>query len=102
MITATAWGGYGLSKGIKNMCNCRQELEEKLTERLIKEAPNSTNHRVILMGYAMVLTDKGCVQKAYMPYETSELAPLKKGGSKPKKTTGNMFFSYCPFCGEKA
>ena len=83
------------------MCNCHAELNKKLTDMFAAKAPSSKDHKVELKGYGIVLTDKGCIERGYMPYETYCLEPLKKGGSKPKKTTGNMFFSYCPFCGEK-
>ena len=36
-----------------------------------------------------------------MEYEEFAYVPIKKGGEKPKKQRGNMFFSFCPFCGEK-
>ena len=84
------------------MCNCKEELEKKLTDHQIKSTPISKGHKVALKGYGIVLTDSGCRYRGFMEYEVFELAPLKKGGHKPKKTRGNMFFSYCPFCGKKA
>ena len=83
-------------------CTCRKDFEAKLTERYIAAEPTATQHKVTLQGYALAITEgSGIVQRSYMPYETFAYVPLKKGGMKPKKTTGNMFFSYCPFCGEK-
>jgi len=83
-------------------CNCKTELESKLTDSFKAKEPNASAHKVELMGYGLVVTDTSLVSKAFMEYETFALMPLKKGGSKPKKTTGNMFFSYCPFCGVEA
>lgn len=82
-------------------CNCKKEIETNLRLRLEDTEPNSTGHKVQLMGYGLVLTENKFVSRPFMEYETFAFVPLKKGGSKPKKTTGNMFFSYCPFCGEK-
>lgn len=83
------------------MCNCREEINAKITKMFIESTPKSKEHKASLLGYGIRLTDKGCVEQGYMPYETYALVPLAKGGNKPKKSTGNMFFSYCPFCGEK-
>ena len=83
-------------------CDCQNKINGMLTERFKKDEPAATDHKVKLQGYAIVLTDSGCVTKPFMEYETFANVPLKKGGTKPKKTTGNMVFSYCPFCGVKA
>lgn len=83
------------------MCDCRKRIEEKLLEREVAEHPAATGHKVTLQGYAVCFGENAS-WRAYMPYEAFAQVPLKKGGSKPKKTIGNMFFSYCPFCGVKA
>lgn len=84
-------------------CNCKQELETKLTDRFKSATPKAADHKVKLIGFGIVLGgDNGCTERGYMEYETYALTPLAKGGSKPKKTTGNMFFSFCPFCGVAA
>lgn len=82
-------------------CTCKTDLEAKLTERYVSMEPTATGHKVELQGYGIALTETGCEVKGFMQYETFANVPLKKGGSKPKKTTGNMFFSYCPFCGKE-
>lgn len=83
------------------MCDCRKDLEQKLTERYQAQEPTARDHKVTLQGYGLTLTGNKFMERGYMPYETFAYVPLKKGGEKPKKTTGSMFFSFCPFCGEK-
>lgn len=82
------------------MCDCRKDLETKLTERYQTQEPAARDHKVKLQGYGVVLAGNQFAERGYMPYETFALVSLKKGGEKPKKTTGSMFFSFCPFCGE--
>ena len=82
-------------------CNCRTEIEEKLLNHFKTNEPAATEHKVKLQGYAYCFGEKGTSVRAFMPYETFAQVPMRKGGAKPKKTTGNMFFSHCPFCGEK-
>lgn len=83
------------------MCDCRKDLEQKLTERYQAQEPTARDHKVTLRGYGFVLEGNKFTERGCMTYETFALVPLKKGGEKPKKTKGNMFFSFCPFCGEK-
>lgn len=83
------------------MCNCKSELEEKLTTRFKDATPDARAHKVTLQGYGFAIKDKTMYLQPYMTYQGFSYVPLKKGGEKPKKVTGNMFFSYCPFCGVK-
>ena len=83
-------------------CNCQKELEVKLTERFKENVPDARDHKVRLQGYGFVVGKEAIVARGYMPYRASATHPLKKGGEKEKSTVGNMFFSYCPFCGLKA
>ena len=83
------------------MCDCKKQLEAQLTERFKAQAPTAREHRVRLQGFGVVIQGNTMVEKGYMPYQTFAYAPLKKGGEKPQKTTGSMFFSFCPWCGEK-
>lgn len=82
-------------------CDCRREIEAKLTERFKEVAPDATGHHVALQGYGFAIIDNVLTMKPYMPYTTAAEFPLKKGGTKFKKQTGNMVFSFCPFCGTK-
>lgn len=83
------------------MCNCKTEIEQKLTERYQAAEPSGREHKVRLQGFGLVVGGGTLTQRPYMEYETFAYVPLKKGGEKPKKQRGNMFFSFCPFCGEK-
>lgn len=86
------------------MCNCRSDIEAKLAERFKNEQPAATGHRAELMGYAIGLGNQsmsmylvGC-----MPIELTAEFPLKGGVLRKRKTTKqSMFFTFCPFCGEK-
>lgn len=81
-------------------CTCRKDIEQKLTERFISLAPEATDHKVTLSGYALIL-GSALESKAYMPMELTATFPLKKGGTKSKVQKQNMVFSFCPFCGQK-
>lgn len=80
-------------------CNCKTDLEAKLTERFKEATPDARDHKVTLQGYGFGIRDNTMVMQPYMNYEGFSYVPLKKGGEKPKKVTGSMIFSYCPFCG---
>ena len=83
------------------MCKCKTDIEQKLTERYQAAEPSGREHKVRLQGFGLVVGDGTIKQRPYMEYEAFAYVPLKKGGEKPKKQRGNMFFSFCPFCGEK-
>ena len=83
------------------MCDCKKQLEAQLTERFKAQAPTAREHRVRLQGFGVAIQGNTMVEKGYMPYQTFAYVPLKKGGEKPQKATGSMFFSFCPWCGEK-
>ena len=82
------------------MCDCRETIESKLLARFKEQTPDAQNHDASLKGYGFVLGasmhEVGC-----MPIWLTADRPLKRGGYKPKTDRMNMFFTYCPFCGEK-
>lgn len=86
------------------MCKCRSEIEAKLTEHFKEKQPAATAHRAVLMGYALGIGAEslsmytvGC-----MPIELTAKYPMKGGTLQKQKTTKqSMFFTFCPFCGEK-
>lgn len=80
-------------------CNCKTELEAKLTERFKAQTPDSRDHKVKLEGYGFGIINNTMILQPYMTYEAFSYVPLKNGGEKPKKMKGNMMFSFCPFCG---
>ena len=83
------------------MCKCRSEIESNLLSRHKESAPDSRFHTAELKGYGFILSDSGMKEVGQMPIELTSEAPLKKGGFKPKKERMSMFFTFCPFCGEK-
>ncbi len=83
------------------MCRCREDIEAKLLDRHKNNSPDSRFHTAELRGYGFVLTDAGMREVGQMPIELTSEAPLKKGGFKLKKESMSMFFTFCPFCGEK-
>lgn len=83
------------------MCNCRTDIEAKLLERYREQFPEARNHAIGLDGYVFGVTESlDMFMRPSLQYRGSAIHPLKKGGEKQKKITGNMVASYCPFCGE--
>jgi hypothetical protein len=83
------------------MCNCKKDIESRLLARFKEQSHEATDHYVELQGYGLAIIDNTLKSMPYMPFKTSAKFPLKKGGSKQKSQSSNMFFNYCPFCGEK-
>lgn len=79
-------------------CDCKKDIEVKLTDRFIQKTPEATGHKVALQGYALIFGDK-LTQKGCMQMNVTAIYPLKKGGTKEKTEKQNMIFTYCPFCG---
>jgi hypothetical protein len=84
------------------MCTCRKDLEAKLTERFKQQSPEANGHAVSLQGYGYTMSGNSMAERGYMPAEATAQYPVKKTGDfKAKTIRQNMFFSFCPFCGEK-
>lgn len=83
-------------------CNCKKDIEAQLLERLKEETPTGVDQAVSLSGYGFVLGDNTITHRPYAVAHRSAMLP-KKGseGWRQKRSTVNMFFSYCPFCGEQ-
>ena len=73
------------------MCNCEKELEEKL----LKHKPNMEKVEHPTMAYGM----EGIIY--YTPYELKKDTVTKTGKKRVLKETVNVFWKYCPYCGEK-
>lgn len=86
---------------MKMSCDCKKNLEAKLLERFKEQQSAATNHEATLQGYGLVVDDNKMVSRGYMPVQLSASYPVKKGGSRVKKSEMSMFFSFCPFCGVK-
>ncbi|MFD2755693.1 hypothetical protein [Comamonas terrae] len=83
------------------MCQCRQDIEQKLTEHYAAKLPHSREVDAKLTGYAITL-GTGLGIKPYMAAEIRHTVTIKKTGADKRKTEKvNMYFSHCPFCGEK-
>lgn len=82
-------------------CTCKSDIEAKLLDKFKAEVAAGSSHRVELNGYGIVLTDKGMELRPYTIAERSVVVPKRAGGETTKKSTVNMFFNFCPFCGAK-
>lgn len=83
------------------MCDCKTRIEKELIEHFRGLHPQAANARAELMGYGLLIEGAQLVRRGYMPVECAADFPLKKGGTKRRVIKQHMFFSYCPFCGEK-
>lgn len=83
------------------MCDCRDEIEKKIVENYSIQHPEATEIKSSLKGYGFGMRGDRIIARPLMPFEITASLPLKKGGRKNKKISGSMFFSFCPFCGEK-
>ena len=80
-------------------CNCKHDIETRLTERFKEQAPEARSHAVKLTGYGLMLEGNTLKSKPHMPIELRAIHPLKKGGEKEKTEKSFMVFNFCPFCG---
>lgn len=85
------------------MCNCRENTEKRLVERVRGQIPSeATGLSVSLEGYALLFGGSdGVTMKNCMPVKIQYSAPNRKGDIKLKKESINMIGNYCMFCGEK-
>lgn len=80
-------------------CNCKADLEAKLTERFVKGLPEATEHKVELQGYGFAMVGNSLKVMPHTTAHGTALHTLKKGGTKLKTVKQTMAFSFCPFCG---
>jgi hypothetical protein len=83
-------------------CECKTELEEKLTERFKEIQPTGRDHKVELQGYGFGMLGDTLVIQGFMEAKASAGYTTKAGAEKWRTVRQNMMFSYCPFCGKKA
>lgn len=83
-------------------CNCKEELEAKLTARFKEQEPGATDHGAELQGYGFSMSGSAMTVRGFMDVKQSAMFTPKSGIPKLKKTSLSMFFSYCLFCGVKA
>lgn len=84
------------------MCNCKQDIETRLTARVAEQKPQVQNIRVALGGYTFPISDTLGLMPARptLPIEVRFQAPKKAGGLKDVKESISMAANFCPFCGE--
>ena len=82
-------------------CNCKKELEEKLTQNFKNANPEAVEHGSVIDGYGFLFVANGMEQRGFMEVKSTANFPLKNGNMKVKTLKQSMFFSYCPFCGIK-
>ena len=82
------------------MCDCKDNIEDKLLEIFKQNQPAATNHSIKLMSYTLILGNQ-LAQLGFMEAEQTANFSLKKGGEKQRKAKINIIFTYCPFCGDK-
>jgi hypothetical protein len=83
------------------MCDCKKSIEKRILDKFKEQYPGD-DHRVELAGDGLVMIELDMKQKGYMPIEASYMHTFKNGSTKRKSIRQNMFFNYCPFCGEKS
>lgn len=81
-------------------CDCKTDIEAKLLEQLKGETPTGSAHAVSLSNYGFVLLENRMTIRPYTVVNTSVTMPKKAGGFTQKRSTMNMFFSFCPYCGK--
>lgn len=82
-------------------CNCKKELEAKLTERHASQYPEAKNHKAQLGSYGMAIVNNHMDIRGISPVTfTADQLVKKSGAYKPKKISSSMFWSFCPFCGK--
>lgn len=83
------------------MCECRADIEKRLADHYAPKLPDSRQVEAKLTGYAITI-GAGLSIRPYMPAEIRHTVTVKKTGADKRKVEKvNMYFSHCPFCGEK-
>lgn len=74
------------------MCNCISELESQVFDKFIVDHPNPAVKPISSFFENSTLTTP---REMFAPVEIEFLH-----GKRKQKRLTNVFFSYCPFCGE--
>ena len=82
-------------------CTCKADIEAKLLDAFKAEVPTAVDHSVELKGYLFAIEGNTMVIRPSTTVERFAKVPAKSGGTKSKRSTLNMVFSFCPFCGAK-
>lgn len=84
------------------MCDCKTLIEGKMLEMFVDGKPDGAEHEIKLEGYGFCLNRESnqIELKPFMPAVGCYTHTFKNGNKKKKKVEQNIFFNYCPFCGE--
>ena len=82
-------------------CDCKKDIESKLTDRFKEQSPAATDHSVTLEGYGLTTSGNTMKVMGCMPVKQSANFTSKSGVPKLRTTSISMLFSFCPFCGVK-
>lgn len=81
------------------MCDCIERIEKMLNEKMIEQHPGTLiTEEVELQSKALMLLPTG-LPSQYQMY-SSATGRFVQGKGK-RKFDVNMYYTYCPFCGEK-
>jgi hypothetical protein len=85
----------------KTGCDCIDKLEKKFGDHITNEL-NNRFKAVQIIEYGFVNKSLIPAGQIYVEME-AKYSFIKKDGnlSNPKKKTVNVFFTFCPFCGQK-
>lgn len=77
------------------MCDCIKRVEKMLNERMVKENPGCKIIEGVQLTNAAIMFHTGKSQLF------SPALGKYAQGERTRKYAPNMYYSYCPFCGEK-
>ena len=80
------------------MCDCITEIEKKLKEHFDEEVKIEDYERPEMEGKTLVL--KGSSNSMVLQMSTNAVAKYQRG-KQHKKWERYIYFTFCPFCGEK-
>lgn len=81
-------------------CNCIEDIKARLKEKLSKEKEYEGKDINLTIGNTCWLFDGGG-KRMYSEVEISYPYVTKTGKDRVKKSSVNITYSYCPFCGKK-
>lgn len=84
------------------MCNCKQEMEQKLAAAFMATLPTgSQNLTAELGGFGLLMgADQNLEHKNQAEVQFTYRLPAQ-AGEKPKKTSMRVTGNFCMFCGER-
>lgn len=77
------------------MCDCVKRIEKMLNDKMIEENPGCEIIEKVQLENQAIMFDTGRYQ-LYSP-----ALGMFMQGKRKRKFAPNMYYSFCPFCGEK-